>query len=93
MATAPTTFGVPASCRAGDAAHSTSALVTLRTAPPPARYGGAESSQSRPSDQHATAVRGVQLVSRQREVVDVEPGEVDATMRSQLRGIDDTRAP
>ncbi|CAH0312394.1 hypothetical protein SRABI128_04559 [Microbacterium sp. Bi128] len=42
----------------------------------------------RPPHQHAGAERGVQLVSREGEVIDVVRGDIDPPVRGELRGVD-----
>ena len=80
--------GEPASWRSGRSAQCTSSRVTSLTAPPP-RSSGAPAASRRRSPTSAPAPNGrVELVAREREVVDAHAGHVDRAVRRELRGID-----
>ena len=87
-ATAPTTFGEPASWRSGRSAHTVSSIVTTLTAPPPRRNGSPAAEPVALADEGAGPVRRVQLVPGQREVVDPVALHVDRRMGRQLRRVD-----
>ena len=86
-ATAPITFGEPASKRSGASAQITSSTVTSLIAPPPCSSGLA--GQRRPADERAGAERRVELVAGEREVVDAGRGHVDRAVRRELGRVDE----
>ena len=71
-ATAPTTFGDPASSRSGGSVQITSSRSTRSTAPPPARKGSPVLERRPWPDQRPGPERRVQLVAAERD--EVGPG-------------------
>ena len=95
-AAAPSTFGVPASCRAGAGRPRRVdglAARRSRTAPPPAevRRRGVEPVAA--ADEHAGAERGVELVPGEREVVDAEAARSIRRCGASCAASTATRAP
>ena len=92
MAIAPTTFGLPASSRSGRSAQATESVVTARTVPPPA-WSGAGPNADRVPDEGTGAVRGVHLVGREGDEVEmtgiVVGAHVDRAVRRELGGVDE----
>ena len=70
-------------------AHSVDSMVTSRTAPPPARVRLSFVEPVTAADENAGAEGRVQLVARERYVVDAAFLQVDATVGSQLSSVDE----
>ena len=87
-ATAPSTFGVPASSRSGAQFHSMSSSETDAVAPPPQTSGGPDSRKRTGETSTPGAERGEQLVARERAVVDAERGELERPVGRELGGVD-----
>ena len=68
-ATAPITFGEPASSRSGGSVQMTSSRSTRSTAPPPARNGSPSAKAGAGPDERAGAERRVHLVAAPGDVV------------------------
>ncbi len=86
-ATAPITFGEPASKRSGASAQTTSSSVTSLIAPPPCSSGSPPSGDL--ADERTGAERRVELVAGDREVVDPRLGHRQRAVRRELGGVDE----
>ena len=92
IATAPTTFGLPASSRSGRPAQCTCRTSRSRPSRRPVLRLALRGTR-RAADQRASAERRIHLVRRERDEVEmlrvaVRP-DVDAPVRRKLRGIDE----